>query len=153
MNDLLSLYHDLILDHCRHPQHFGPLNNPTHTAEGYNPICGDEVKIYLEITDDRIHQLQFTGTGCAICLASASMMAVLLQNKTVNETQNLIALFHSLLTTENPLPETELLGKLTILANVKKYPIRVKCATLAWHTLKAALEHNHSPISTEKEDD
>jgi nitrogen fixation protein NifU and related proteins len=149
MNNLTELYNELILDHCRHPRHFGPLTNPTHTAHGFNPLCGDDIEIFAQIDNGLIVKLQFTGKGCAICLASASMMAVLLKDKTMNEANHLFELFHTLLTTDNPKPNSQILGKLEVLANVKKYPMRVKCATLPWHTLKAALTQKANIISTE----
>ncbi len=153
MNDLAMLYHELILDHCRHPRHFGVLDNATHSAHGYNPLCGDDVKVFLLLDNEKIAKIQFIGKGCAISLASASMMTVLLQNKSGAEAKQLFTLFHHLLTQDSPLPDTESLGKLTILANVKKYPMRVKCATLPWHTLKAALENEPTLVSTEKDYD
>lgn len=140
MNDTLSqLYQEVILDHAKHPRHFHALEPCTHSATGHNPLCGDNLKVFarLDASGTRIEALSFVGDGCAISKASASLMSDSLQGKTVEEFQNLFQAFHDVVTADAPLSNE--LGKIKILAGVRDYPVRVKCATLAWHTLAAAL--------------
>lgn len=138
MNDLLALYQEVILDHSRHPRNFGELVGATHQAEGVNPLCGDQVKLYLTIADQVIKAIQFTGIGCAICMASASLLTEHLTNKTVHQAQDGFAAF-MLLAEKGAQPEQYNLGKLSVFESVHNFPLRVKCATLPWHALKAAL--------------
>jgi nitrogen fixation NifU-like protein len=151
MNDLRDLYQEVILDHNKRPRNFGPLPSANHEADGYNPLCGDRVRIYVALEDDRITDIHFEGEGCAISTASASLMTDALKGKTLDEVQSLYEDFHDLLTGDPSVaaqagPE---LGKLAVMEGVREYPMRVKCATLAWHTLQAALEERSEPISTE----
>jgi nitrogen fixation NifU-like protein len=143
MDDTLrELYQDVILDHSRHPRHFGKLAHATHSGEGYNPLCGDRVNIYLEIgTDGRVKDIAFEGKGCAISQASASLMTDLLKGRTVQEAETLMEGFLHLVKGEDAraLPEDDR-ETLNVMAGVSAFPMRVKCATLAWHTMKSALE-------------
>lgn len=140
-DSLRELYQDVILDHSRHPRHFGRLEGATHTGEGYNPLCGDRVKIYLALDgDNRIKAITFEGKGCAISQASASLMTDMLAGRSVAEAETLMGGFLHLVKGE----ATELAGddrdRLEVMAGVSAFPMRVKCATLAWHTMKSALE-------------
>src|SRR6185503_8308614 len=144
MSELADLYQDIILDHCKRPRNFGPLPGAEHVAEGYNPLCGDKVKVYLALDGDRLAGLAFEGSGCAISTASASLMTEALQGRSVDEAQRLFAEVHGMLTGDPSRAAMDSesfdeLGKLAALAGVREYPVRVKCATLAWHTLQAAL--------------
>ncbi len=142
MSDLRDLYQDLIIDHSRNPRHFGKLETADYSKEGYNPLCGDKVVIYFCEHTDQIHQVQFEGTGCAISMASASLMTEALIGKTRVEIDTLFADFHHLVTTGSPPDNQHHLEKLLALAGVAEYPMRVKCATLPWHTALAALREN-----------
>ncbi|HEY2033205.1 MAG TPA: SUF system NifU family Fe-S cluster assembly protein [Rhizomicrobium sp.] len=141
-DSLRELYQDVILDHSKHPRHFGPLEGATNTAEGYNPLCGDRVKINLIVDkNDRIADIKFEGRGCAISQASASMMTDMVVGRTVAEAEKLMGGFLHLVKGEDA---TDLKGddreQLDVMAGVSAFPMRVKCATLAWHTMKSALE-------------
>ena len=155
MSELTDLYQDIILDHCKRPRNFGQLAGADQVAEGYNPLCGDKVKIYVRRDGDRLAGVGFEGSGCAISTASASLLTEALAGKTLPEAQQLFAAVHAMLTGDpsRPAEDTERLGKLAALAGVREYPMRVKCATLAWHTLQAALAsdpvHRAAPVSTE----
>ena len=142
MFDLKDLYQEVIIDHNRSPRNFGKLENPTQVAEGYNPLCGDKLNLYLTTEDDLITDVSFDGSGCAISVASASLMTDSLKGKTTEEAEQLFQNFHDLIMDEeNPEQEQiQSLGKLAALAGVKEYPARVKCATLCWHTLHSALQ-------------
>ncbi|HEX2225142.1 MAG TPA: SUF system NifU family Fe-S cluster assembly protein [Thermoanaerobaculia bacterium] len=140
MNDLRDLYQEVILDHNRRPRNFGELAGANRRAEGHNPLCGDRVTIFLEVEDDRIRDISFQGSGCAISTASASLMTEALKGRTVAEARGLFHGFHELVTKGTPETEAEALGKLAAFTGVREYPMRVKCATLAWHALQAALE-------------
>lgn len=144
---LRELYQEVIVDHSRHPRHFGILEPSTHHAEGYNPLCGDRLTLYLNIKGDLIESIMFQGTGCAISTASASLLTEFLEGKTVAEAESLFRRFHAALIEGE---EERDLGKLSVLMGVKEFPARVKCATLAWHTLHAALQHQPL-VSTEPE--
>jgi len=137
-----ELYQEIILDHSRHPRHFGPLAHANREAEGFNPLCGDRVKIYLAVDDNnRIADIAFEGTGCAISVASASLMSEMLKGRTVRETQNLMAGFLHLVKGEGAKElNADDRAHLEVMAGVSEFPMRVKCATLAWHAMKAALE-------------
>lgn len=147
MTDLRDLYQEVILDHYRHPHNFGPLAGANRHAEGFNPLCGDRLTLHLKVVDGVIEAARFEGEGCAISTASASLMTDALKGKTEAEAEALFAVFHALLTGETPASTT--LGKLQVLAGVREFPTRIKCATLAWHTLHAALREESQPVSTE----
>jgi nitrogen fixation NifU-like protein len=141
-DSLRELYQEVILDHSRHPRHFGALANATHTGEGYNPLCGDRVKVHLAIDGSgRIAEIKFEGKGCAISQASASLMTDMLVGRTVAEAEKLMSGFLHLVKGEDA---RDLVGddreRLDVMAGVSAFPMRVKCATLAWHTMKSALE-------------
>jgi nitrogen fixation protein NifU and related proteins len=151
MSELKTLYQDIILDHNKSPRNFKKLENANRHAEGYNPLCGDHYDVYVRIENDVIQDVSFVGAGCAISKASASVMSSLLKGKTVAEAEELIKVFHRLVTGEaDPLEELERWGKLAAFAGVSEFPARVKCASLAWHTLRAALKNKENVISTEK---
>jgi nitrogen fixation NifU-like protein len=147
VNDLRELYQQLILDHNQNPRNFHKLENASHHSHGNNPLCGDEIDIYLLQEGDVIKDVAFTGSGCAISKASASIMTTLLKDKTRTEALEILENFHHLATTGER-PEGSM-GKLEALADVYKYPVRVKCAMLAWRTLEAGLEQQSTTISTE----
>jgi nitrogen fixation NifU-like protein len=148
MSDLRDLYQEVILDHNRRPRNFGPLPAADRTAEGSNPLCGDQVKVFLKLDGDVIDRITFEGAGCAISTASASLMTEALAGRTVAEARALFDRFHELLTAGEGDPER--LGKLAVFSGVREFPMRVKCATLAWHTLKAALDGADVPITTDR---
>jgi len=149
MSDLRDLYQEVILDHSKRPRNFGALPGATRKAEGYNPLCGDRETIYLQLAGDVLADVRFEGTGCAISTASASMMTESLKGKTREEADRLFARFHDLITGKGG--GGPALGKLEVFSGVREYPVRVKCATLPWHTLKAALQSNGATVSTESE--
>ncbi len=145
---LEDLYQQLIMDHGRRPRNFRPLEQATHQLEGYNPLCGDRVTVYLKLEGGRVADAAFQGTGCAISTASASLMTEAIKGKTEAEVQQLFEAFHAMVTGK-PVPGGVALGKLSALAGVAAYPVRVKCATLPWHTMKGALAGARQPVSTE----
>jgi nitrogen fixation NifU-like protein len=147
MSDLNELYQEVILDHNRRPRNYRRLDGASHHAEGYNPLCGDRVTVFVQIDGDRISDVAFEGSGCAISKASASLMTDRVKGSTVAEARDLFERFHRMVTTP-PDQDVEELGKLSALAGVREFPVRVKCASLAWHTLKAAMDHEDK-ISTE----
>ena len=147
MSDLRQLYQDLILDHCKKPRNFRKLDDANRTAEGFNPLCGDKVKVYLKIEDGVVKDVSFEGSGCAISTASASMMTASLKGKTTTEAEALFQDFHRMLTGKAGSGVD--LGKLAVFFGVSEFPVRVKCATLAWHTVHAALEGKGETVSTE----
>jgi nitrogen fixation protein NifU and related proteins len=153
MIDLRELYQDIILDHGRHPRNFRTIEHPTHTAKGHNPLCGDRVTVYLTMDGDRIADVAFQGRGCAISTAAASLMTEVLKGKTEEQARELFAHFHARVTggAETPLSEplAEEMERLEPLTGVKAYPARVKCATLSWHALEAALKGNGATVKTE----
>jgi nitrogen fixation protein NifU and related proteins len=142
-----DLYQETILDHSRRPRNFQLLEDANRKAEGYNPLCGDQCRVFLKVHDGVIDKVTFQGAGCAISTASASLMTEVLKGKTVGEAETLLAKFQDLLTTDQPLPKN--LGKLVVFSGVREFPARVKCATLAWHTLRAALRGAGEAVSTE----
>ena len=144
-----DLYQDLILDHSKHPRNCHAMADANRNAEGYNPLCGDKLKLYVKMEGDIVKDASFQGSGCAISTASASLMTESLKGKTRDEALKLLDKFHALLTTDTPV--TKDLGKLVVFCGVRDYPARVKCATLAWHTLKSALNGAAEPVSTETE--
>jgi nitrogen fixation NifU-like protein len=147
MSELSDLYQEVILDHNRRPRNFHALADASHTAEGYNPLCGDRLTLYLKLAGETIEDVAFEGAGCAISKASASMMTDALKGRTVAEAHALFERFHRMVTTP-PDQAVEDMGKLSSLAGVREFPVRVKCASLAWHTLKAAMT-SKSRVSTE----
>jgi nitrogen fixation NifU-like protein len=151
MSDMRDLYQEVILDHNKRPRNFGKMEEPTHLAKGHNPLCGDQVTVYLQMDADRIADIRFEGQGCAISKASASMMTSELKGKTLPEAREIFTAFHEMVTSECELEEEEIesLGKLAVFSGVREYPARVKCASLAWHALQAALASSETPISTE----
>lgn len=150
MSEFSELYQQVILDHNKKPRNFKALDHANRTQEGYNPLCGDQLTLYLEMDGDVIKDVSFQGQGCAISKASASMMTTAIKGKTKEEAEQLFSEFHRMvkgdLDTE---AEAHHLGRLTILAGVREFPARVKCASLSWHTLHAALEGQDDPVSTE----
>jgi nitrogen fixation NifU-like protein len=147
MSDLNELYQEVILDHNRRPRNYRRLEGASHHAEGYNPLCGDRVTVFVQIDGGRISDVAFEGSGCAISKASASLMTDRVKGSTVAEARDLFERFHRMVTTP-PDQEVEELGKLSALAGVREFPVRVKCASLAWHTLKAAMDQEDK-VSTE----
>jgi nitrogen fixation protein NifU and related proteins len=139
MSDLNDLYQEVILDHNRRPRNFHKLADASHQAEGYNPLCGDRLTLYLKLEGDRISDAAFEGAGCAISKASASMMTDAIKGQTVPDARALFERFHRMVTTPSD-QRVDDLGKLSALAGVREFPVRVKCASLAWHTFKAALD-------------
>ncbi len=147
MTELRELYQEVIIDHGRHPRNVGAFSEANHQKEGFNPLCGDKITMYVQEKKGVIEKIQFEGCGCAISMASASLMSEILKGKTMHEVDELFAAFHTLVT-EGISSET--LGKLTVFCGVREFPARVKCATLAWHTLKAALKNDPSTVTTEE---
>ena len=145
-SELDELYQEIILDHNRRPHNLGKLDQPTHTAEGFHPLCGDELTLYLEVVENRVQNVSFEGQGCAISRASASLMTQRVKGKTVNEAQKILSEICTLLGSEREPTAIELeeMGDLAALSGVRKFPARIKCATLPWHTLKAALQGKNS---------
>jgi len=146
--DLADLYRDVIVDHNRRPRNRGALPGATHRAEGNNPLCGDQLRVSIEMKGDRIDELRFEGTGCAISTASASLMSEAVRGRTRAEAAELFDAMHRMLTTPGAAPDPGL-GKLAALAGVREFPARVKCASLCWHTLNAALAGVAQPVTTE----
>lgn len=144
---LRDLYQELIVDHGKQPRNFGKLATANHQHAGHNPLCGDKLMVYVKTNNDVVDEIQFEGTGCAISVASASLMTEAVKGKSIQQVNNLFDLFHDLVT-EGKEPQ-ESIGKLSALGGVAEFPVRVKCATLAWHTLKAALENDQEMVSTE----
>ena len=138
-SDLSDLYQEVILDHNKRPRNFRQIDDASHKAEGYNPLCGDRLNLFVRVDGDRIADVGFVGSGCAISKASASLMTDALKGMTVAEARSLFERFHRMVTTPPEKP-VEDLGKLSVFSGVREFPVRVKCASLAWHTLKAALE-------------
>lgn len=149
MSELRELYQELIIDHGRKPRNFGKLECASHTKEGYNPLCGDKVTMYLTEKEGVITDIKFEGTGCAISMASASLMTQTLKGKTIDAAQALFKDFHKLVTGTDSNALQSDLGKLVVLGGVSEFPARVKCATLSWHTMLAALHNNSEVVSTE----
>jgi nitrogen fixation NifU-like protein len=152
MPELRDLYQEVILDHGRRPRNFGPLAHASHHAEGVNPLCGDRLELHLQVEDGVIREARFEGSGCAISTASASLMTEALKGRTAADAQVLIAAFVALVTGRQAADADAPLGKLEVLGGVREFPTRIKCATLAWHTLDAALHGAGRPVSTEQED-
>lgn len=150
MSDLRTLYQEVILDHNKSPRNFRKMEDADRKAEGYNPVCGDQYTIYLKLHNGLIKEISFQGSGCAISKASASLMSTILKGKTKAEVEILFEKFHKLVMGEfNPTKHLEELGKLGVFAGVSEFPIRVKCASLAWHALRAALESKQELVTTD----
>lgn len=147
MNDVFDLYQELIIDHSRSPKNWGELKDKTHCAQGTNPLCGDEINLELFIQNDHIVNLSFKGEGCAIAKAAASLMTESIKGKSIHDARAMFTSFHAMLVDGNV--DTKNLGKLQAFKGVRQFPIRVKCATLCWHTLNAALERQNGPVTTE----
>jgi nitrogen fixation NifU-like protein len=149
MSELNDLYQEVILDHNRRPRNFRVIDPATARQEGYNPLCGDRLTLYLTLDGDVIKDVSFQGSGCAISKASASLMTEQVKGKTVGQARELFERFHAMITS-NPGAPADDLGKLNVLAGVREFPTRVKCASLAWHTMKAAVAHEgDGPVTTE----
>ena len=149
MADLRDIYQEVILEHAKSPRNFHALESPTVKAEGYNPLCGDRCTVYVSLQGDVIENIGFQGTGCAISQASASMMTQSLKGKTISEAEKLFHRFVGLTTGRRGNGNHAEMGKLAAFGGVKEFPARVKCATLAWHTLQAALHGDREPVTTE----
>jgi nitrogen fixation protein NifU and related proteins len=148
MSSLRDLYQEVILDHSRSPRNFRQIPSANHQAEGFNPLCGDRITVFLTLRNGRVEDVSFQGSGCAISTASASMMTEKLKGKTPEEARAIFDSFHALLTGKADSSGADL-GKLTVFSGVSEFPIRIKCATLAWHALKAAMEGASHTVSTE----
>lgn len=150
MTDTRSLYEQVILDHNKAPRNFGEMEGADLSAEGYNPLCGDQFTVYIKLDGDRITEVQFEGAGCAISKSSASVMTTLIKGKTGEEAKALFDRFHGMITAD---PQAALskedLGKLMVFSGVREYPIRIKCATLPWHTLLSAIAGSSDSVTTE----
>jgi nitrogen fixation NifU-like protein len=146
--DLKDLYRDIIVDHNRHPRNFREMPQADRRADGFNPLCGDKLTVFVQLDGERIADVSFHGSGCAISVASASLLTESIKGKTVAEAEQLFQQMHQLLTREDAGIDVTSLGKLGALSGVREFPARVKCASLCWHTLDAAL-HRHDQVSTE----
>ena len=149
MSDLRDLYQEVILDHNKHPHNFGELNDADRHADGFNPLCGDKLVVYVNFDGEIITDVSFVGSGCAISKASASLMTDAVKGKTVTEARGLFEDFLSLVTDDKAKLNHATLGKLAVFEGVRDYPTRGKCASLAWHTLRAAVEDRHEVVTTE----
>jgi len=149
MDELRELYQQVILDHNKNPKNFGKLVPANRTAEGYNPLCGDRIDLYLQVDDGVIKNISFQGSGCAISKSSASVMTTVLKGKPIAEAEQLFKKFQKLITGDAEAADPEEMGKLAIFAGVREFPLRVKCAGLAWHTMIAALKNESTAVSTE----
>jgi nitrogen fixation NifU-like protein len=149
MSELNDLYQEVIIDHSMHPHNYRDMSDANRRAEGYNPLCGDQVTVFLKLKGDKIVEASFQGNGCAISKASASMMTEVVTDKTPAETEVLFQTFHKLITGEPGQISEETLGKLAAFSGVHEFPTRVKCAILAWHTLRSALQNVKGTVSTE----
>jgi nitrogen fixation NifU-like protein len=148
--DLRELYQEVILDHNRRPRNFRRLDPADRTAEGYNPLCGDRLVLYLTLEGDVIKDAAFQGSGCAISKASASLMTDSIKGRTLAQVDELFEGFHRMVTAPpDAAPDTGTLGKLAVFSGIREFPVRVKCASLAWHTLRAAMAAKEEPVSTE----
>jgi nitrogen fixation NifU-like protein len=151
MTELRELYQQIILDHNKNPRNFGKLEGANRVQEGLNPLCGDHLHVYLYLNDDRvIEDIRFEGSGCAISKASASLMSSTLKGQSADDAQKIFDQFHALVTTnDDDIVDMEKMGKLAVFAGVRDFPMRIKCATLAWHTMKAALDKRDDTVTTE----
>jgi nitrogen fixation NifU-like protein len=149
MSDVRELYQQLIVDHSKSPRNCRAISGADLSAEGYNPLCGDHVTLFVKLDNNRVNDISFQGNGCAISTASASLLTEVLRGKTREEAEALFAKFHDLVTGHGNGQSASELGKLRVFAGVSEFPVRVKCATLVWHTLKAAFEKMKEPVRTE----
>lgn len=150
MSGARALYEQVILEHNKSPRNFHEMEDATRTAEGMNPLCGDQFTVYLKLDGDKIADVSFHGAGCAISKSSASVMTTLLKGKTMKEAEALFVKFHKMITSDPETPlDDEALGKLAVFGGVRAYPVRIKCATLAWHAMLAAIDAKNDPVSTE----
>ena len=149
MSDLRELYQQVILDHNKNPRNFRELSNPTSRVEGYNPLCGDHYTVYLQVDGDTIKDVSFTGSGCAISKASASVLSSTVKGKSKEDASRLFETFHKLVTGDTSGLDAADLGRLAAFSGVSEFPARVKCATLAWHTLRTALDGQKDTVTTE----
>ncbi len=149
MSELRELYQQIILDHNRAPRNFREVDGATSVVNGDNPLCGDKLRLYVKVKDDVIEDIGFQGSGCAISKASASLMTSTVMGKTVQEAEELFSDFHGMITAKEVPSDLKQLGKLAAFSGVREFPVRVKCATLSWHTLRAALHDATSTVSTE----
>ena len=150
MYDLDELYQEVVLDHSRRPRNFGKLDDANRTKEGFNPLCGDQITLYLSVDDGMITDVGFQGVGCAISKASSSMMTESVKGKSRGEAEKIFEAFRNMVTQQSDGDiDVDTLGDLEVLGGVSKYPARIKCATLSWHTLHAALTEEEEPVSTE----
>jgi nitrogen fixation NifU-like protein len=147
--DLNDLYRDVIVDHNRNPRNFRPMPDADRHAEGFNPLCGDRLTLFVKLDGDRISDVSFQGSGCAISVASASLLTESVKGRSVSEAERLFSTMHSLLTQDDAPVDVATLGKLGALSGVRAFPARVKCASLCWHTLDAALHQQAEPVKTE----
>jgi nitrogen fixation NifU-like protein len=146
--DLDDLYQEVILDHKRHPRNFGPMPDANRNVDGFNPLCGDHIHLHVKLSGDVIEDVRFEGEGCAISTASASLMTEALKGKRVEDAERMFEAVHALLTEEDADPDLAHLGKLAIFSGVRQFPSRVKCASLAWHTLSAAIQEEGGEVVT-----
>jgi nitrogen fixation NifU-like protein len=149
MSGLSDLYQEILLEHNSKPRNFRKVDDPSRTAEGFNPLCGDQITLYLKLADGVIEDVGFQGTGCAISRASASMMTQSIKGKSLAEADEIFEAFHQMITEPDAELDYEALGDLETLAGVNEYPTRIKCAILAWHTMRSALADSDAPVSTE----
>lgn len=149
MSDLRELYQEMILDHSKKPRNFREMSGADHVSEGFNPLCGDKIKLFMKIDKGIIKEICFQGSGCAISKASASMMTDSVKEKTIQEAEELFQKFHQMLSGVTVQDQAKL-GKLSVFSGVCEFPMRVKCATLAWHTLRSALHGDNQKVSTEE---
>ncbi len=149
-SELRDLYQEVIIEHSKRPRNYHPLAGPAQSAQGYNPLCGDQVKVWVLMDDDKVADVSFEGSGCAISTASASVMTEMMKGKSTDEAEALFSTFHDLVTgRDSAEDEIDELGKLAVFGGVSEFPARVKCATLCWHTLRAAIAGKEDPITTE----
>ena len=148
-DDLRELYQEVIFDHNRNPRNFHVMDNADRQVDGFNPLCGDKLTLFLKLDGDTITDASFQGSGCAISTASVSLMTEIIKGKTQAQAEALFTTFHEMTTGKDAHINLEAVGKLAVLAGVREFPARVKCATLAWHTLDAALKNQHEAVSTE----
>ena len=151
MSNLEALYQEVILDHNRKPRNFREMENADRRIEGKNPLCGDEITLWVKLDGDKVADISFKGQGCAVSKSSASLMTSTVKGKTVAETRQLFERFHDMITGKLADGEREKMGSLAALGGVSRFPIRVKCASLAWHALRSALEGGGDEVSTERE--
>jgi nitrogen fixation NifU-like protein len=148
-DEIRDLYQEVVFDHNRNPRNFRVMDDATRKIDGYNPLCGDKITLYIKLNGEVIEDVSFQGSGCAISTASASLMTEIVRGQTEEQAHELFELFHSITTGQDQRTNFEELGKLAVLAGVRAYPARVKCATLAWHSLEAVLKNEGESVSTE----